>query len=239
MVPFLFEGVLTGGLKLLTSLCNDFSYKLIDKEPQEGDVIAVKRPGYIHFGIYAGKSKVIHFASVNGDFGSDICVHEARLNNFKNGSDCLVVKYLSKNNSAKFYSPDETLKRAREQIGDSGYNLFFNNCEHFASWCKTGYFKSEQVDNFAATAAVLSPYMAIKNQVVDNADKDVSVRNSGNKTNKVCPECGGKNVYKENKDFRKSALAFGLIGLISETVRSQQAQFVCDDCEFTWNDSIF
>lgn len=37
----------------------------------------------------------------------------------------------------------EVVKRAEEKIGDYNlhwheYNLLFNNCEHFATWCKTG-----------------------------------------------------------------------------------------------------
>ena len=36
------------------------------------------------------------------------------------------------------------------------YNLVFNNCEHFAVWCKTGISDSEQVTKAIATAAVIS-----------------------------------------------------------------------------------
>ena len=31
-------------------------------------------------------------------------------------------------------------------LEDKGYNLVFNNCEHFAIWCKTGVFASKQVN---------------------------------------------------------------------------------------------
>ena len=34
------------------------------------------------------------------------------------------------------------------RIGEQRYNLLFNNCEHFATWCKTGRHRSEQVDSF-------------------------------------------------------------------------------------------
>ncbi len=45
------------------------------------------------------------------------------------------------------YSGDETIKRARSKIGQGGYNLALNNCEHFAVWCKTGVKNSSQVNN--------------------------------------------------------------------------------------------
>ncbi len=51
----------------------------------------------------------------------------------------------------KLYSPAETVERARSKIGERGYNLLFDNCEHFAIWCKTGLYKSEQVEKFLDT----------------------------------------------------------------------------------------
>ena len=47
----------------------------------------------------------------------------------------------------KIYSKEETLERAKSKIGDSGYSIPFNNCEHFVWWCKTGIKKSEQIDD--------------------------------------------------------------------------------------------
>lgn len=47
----------------------------------------------------------------------------------------------------RIYSPDETVHRARSRIGEKDYNLLFNNCEHFALWCKTGISESFQVSN--------------------------------------------------------------------------------------------
>lgn len=51
------------------------------------------------------------------------------------------------------YSPEETVARAKSVIGANEYrfkeqyDLVFNNCEHFAIWCKTGVHKSYQVEN--------------------------------------------------------------------------------------------
>ena len=44
------------------------------------------------------------------------------------------------------YSGEETVKRARGELGKGGYNLVCNNCEHFAIWCKTGLRESTQVN---------------------------------------------------------------------------------------------
>ena len=41
--------------------------------------------------------------------------------------------------------PELILARARSRIGDSGYGFFSDNCEAFATYCKSGYAKSHQV----------------------------------------------------------------------------------------------
>lgn len=46
----------------------------------------------------------------------------------------------------KLYSPQETIDRARIRVGEKKYNLIWNNCEHFAIWCKTGLNRSHQVE---------------------------------------------------------------------------------------------
>ena len=51
------------------------------------------------------------------------------------------------------FTAEETVARARSVIGanehsfERDYDLLFNNCEHFAIWCKTGVRKSYQVEN--------------------------------------------------------------------------------------------
>ena len=45
------------------------------------------------------------------------------------------------------FSPEETVKRARKEIRKGEYNLVVHNCEHFALWCKTGVYDSQQVQD--------------------------------------------------------------------------------------------
>ena len=47
-----------------------------------------------------------------------------------------------------------TLRRAMGRLGEQNYNLLFNNCEHFAHWCKTGRHRSEQVENWLHTGSL-------------------------------------------------------------------------------------
>jgi len=41
-----------------------------------------------------------------------------------------------------------TLRRAISRVGEQNYNLLFNNCEHFANWCKTGRHRSNQMEEW-------------------------------------------------------------------------------------------
>jgi len=43
-------------------------------------------------------------------------------------------------------TPDDVVTRAESRLGDGGFDFVFNNCEHFASWCKTGISNSRQIE---------------------------------------------------------------------------------------------
>jgi hypothetical protein len=44
-------------------------------------------------------------------------------------------------------SPKKSLKRAKSKLGQTGYDLIKNNCEHFALWCRIGLAVSTQAFN--------------------------------------------------------------------------------------------
>ncbi|MBQ4437648.1 lecithin retinol acyltransferase family protein [bacterium] len=161
----------------------DFIHTVSDSELRKGDVIGVHRIGgiYDHYGIYTGRGKVIHFSNEGSDFGGDIRVRRATLSQFKDGaSNVFVIDFeayrdyienpgllelleegivgialrkLFGSEKITIYSPEETVKRAESQLGEGNYNLVFNNCEHFAVWCKTGVHESSQVQRFLEAIA--------------------------------------------------------------------------------------
>ena len=45
----------------------------------------------------------------------------------------------------EYYSPDQTVKRAQSHLGEHGYHVVTNNCEHFANLCVEGKAHSKQV----------------------------------------------------------------------------------------------
>jgi len=53
------------------------------------------------------------------------------------------------------YSPEETVRRAMGRMAEEKYDLAFNNCEHFAIWCKTGISESHQVNKVLSLIPLL------------------------------------------------------------------------------------
>ena len=138
---------------------------------QAGDVLRVNRGLYSHYGVYAGNNQVIHYTGATGPNDFNGIVRETSLEEFLNGAEKFnVCKFpehppmnlITRNSGRlfqlwqliknvqlagyKLYSPEETVRRARSKLGEGGYNLALNNCEHFAVWCKTGVKSSSQVN---------------------------------------------------------------------------------------------
>ena len=116
-----------------------------------GDHIKVFRIGptpYWHHGIYLGDNSVIHFTGENAE-KSEASIKKTSLEIFCRGSEPEVVEY------ARSKPAKEVIKTAESLIGNKDYNLIWNNCEHFARYCKTGEKESEQVKDATATAAGL------------------------------------------------------------------------------------
>lgn len=96
---------------------------------------------FLHHGIDLGDGSVAHYLE-----GREIL--RSPLAEFSRGEPVCEVPY-----PAASCSPvGVTLRRAMGRLGEQNYNLLFNNCEHFAHWCKTGRHRSAQVENWLPNA---------------------------------------------------------------------------------------
>lgn len=92
---------------------------------------------YEHHGIDCGDGSVIHLRKSNET------ITQTPFLEFTNGNQVYVKHY------PLCFIPDVVVHRAQSRLGEKGrYNLLFNNCEHFATWCKTGRTYSQQVRDF-------------------------------------------------------------------------------------------
>jgi hypothetical protein len=60
-------------------------------------------------------------------------------------------------------STEAVMQRAETRLGEDRYDFTINNCEHFATWCKTGVSESSQVESIWRLA--LGPTAYWQNQV--------------------------------------------------------------------------
>ena len=118
-------------------LLNHHEDGTLHKRIYPGDILAVSRWGnlYEHYGVY---------------------IRQVTLATFEKDNDYRIVAFPKTSNLKGYhlYSAKETVARAKSCLGKAGYDLFGNNCEHFALWCKTGVKTSKQVN--AVWRAILS-----------------------------------------------------------------------------------
>ena len=143
------------------------------KNLQPGSHLSVSRGLYYHHAIYTGDNQVIHYSGFAEAFKKG-AIEQTSLESFLGGvDDFKVVNYPSHQN---IYSPEEIVHRAQSCLGEDDYNLFFNNCEHFACWCVTGKSRSEQVQEIMqyTTNAVFSYYAFQKYQMLAAASVPIT-----------------------------------------------------------------
>ena len=117
------------------------------KKPIYGDHIRVNRGFYAHHGIYAADDCVIHFASLNQLNRLDPAsarIIVTSLEDFLQGG-CLEVACYNSVEQEKRRTRTQIVNQALLKVGECGYDLISNNCEHFANECEFGYKKSSQV----------------------------------------------------------------------------------------------
>ncbi len=115
--------------------------------PKYGDVIRTKVSFYYHYGIFASENEVIQFGLPDdpGRPASEIHVLSSDIYTFL-GSGELETGKPTREEAKKMRSPDEIVRTARERIGESGYDILHNNCEHFVNDCVFGKSKSSFLD---------------------------------------------------------------------------------------------
>jgi hypothetical protein len=121
-----------------------------DDPYRRGDHLRAGNPGSPHHdGIYLGDNLIIHMTGGEAGGKANARVRMDSLAVFANGRPVTVRPY------AEGHDPEAIIERAKSRLGDGGYHLIFNNCQHFARWCATGDHHSEQVTSVAATAGTL------------------------------------------------------------------------------------
>jgi len=132
-------------------------FELQPDTPIFGQQLAAKRQvlrgvvRYQHHGVGIDGGYVVHFNKLSGKQ----VVHVAPFAEFSESSDVVIMEH------EKRYFPLWARNRAINMIGWRQYDLADNNCEHVASFCVTGDFKSKQVNAVKTGVAVTAAIAAV------------------------------------------------------------------------------
>ena len=106
-------------------------------------------PVYTHHGVYVGDGQVIHYAGNSGDPEADgEKIQTVTLEKFQAGRGFWIAPH-----PGSSLTSDQIVERARSRIGENGYSVFSNNCEHFCNWAIDGSHDSQQVSVGALLSA--------------------------------------------------------------------------------------
>lgn len=117
----------------------------------KGDHLVIFLDYFTHHGIDLGDGTVVHWSTggqgLKDLFGDAAVIRRTSHAAFADGKPVWVRAY------ASCFDDDTVVARALSSVGALGYNVAQNNCEHFATWCKTGEPYSEQVKDATALVA--------------------------------------------------------------------------------------
>lgn len=123
----------------------------------DGDLIVFPRTFYDHYAVRGENEDIFHVTSARGLNTSDSLLNYSSVFHSTTNPSMAVIKkekcnafieewdkaYVEKHCSLPI---SEIVDRANSRVGEVGYNLLTNNCEHFARWSFDGESKSKQAD---------------------------------------------------------------------------------------------
>ena len=131
-------------------------WKLID--PTYGDMIRVKSGSIWHYGIYVSDDQVVQFGLAPRQrqqiSDSSVVVCQSDMDVFCDGN--FVEVAVPEKRDKKRMPPAKTVQSALDRLGEGGYNIIHNNCEHFAYQCYLGQKYCSQTDDVRKKFAFLS-----------------------------------------------------------------------------------
>ncbi len=124
---------------------------------------------YEHWAVCVGEDKIVHYQPPKGSNGLRAKLNSGVIQETLQGymgrrGEGVTVRLgkLSSVDRKDFPAlyPEVVVERARSKVGKKGYNLIWNNCEHFAKWCKYRKEMSDQIRDGAMIAGMLVGFLA-------------------------------------------------------------------------------
>ena len=125
--------------------------------PEAGDIVRVALGQIYHYGIYVSDGEVIQFGLppvLRPADAEDVAVLSTDIGTFLCGK-FLEVGKLGFAERRRARSRQEIVACARSKIGEKGYHILYNNCEHFVNECVFGEGRSAQVEQIRSAVRAL------------------------------------------------------------------------------------
>lgn len=114
-------------------------------EIKVGDIVRVNMGMYYHYGICTAEDRIVQFGlPVININSNDVKVCVTDINSFLCGKFAEVM-VLDKKELKKANNVETIIEKAESSIGETGYNILHNNCEHFVNRCVFNSSDSSQV----------------------------------------------------------------------------------------------
>lgn len=168
-------GAMAAKFKKLNSLTLDFYNRNVIQRARIGDQLQFHRGLYSHWAVYIGNEEVIHLAGTNSldstctpnhlfTIGGKIFIKAE----VKRESVWDVIRGSrvdinnDKDKSCRPLRPHEIVRKAMRMINRHiGYNVLWQNCEHFAAFCRYGVAWSKQADNALGAIVVVGAIITV------------------------------------------------------------------------------
>lgn len=124
------------------------------KASKPGDMVRVKVGPIDHYGVFVSGQEVIQFGHPRRDITAanpkeDIRIFASSAAEFAAGG-MIETAEMNLCERLKRHSRRKTIALARARIGENGYDILHNNCEHFANWCVFGKNVCSQTDQIVS-----------------------------------------------------------------------------------------
>lgn len=116
--------------------------------PKYGDLVRTKVRFYHHYGIFVSPEQVIQFGLPDDPMrpAENVRVITTDVYTFLMGGELEVGKP-DREEHKKMRSPKQIVEAAQARLGEGGYDILHNNCEHFMNECAFGEHKSAFVQD--------------------------------------------------------------------------------------------
>lgn len=111
----------------------------VEKTPVYGDLIRTKVRFYYHYGIFVSEQQVIQFGLPDDPMrpAEQIQVLSSDIDAFLQGGE-VEVAVPDGATRRQMRDADEIVRIALSRMGEGGYDILHNNCEHFVNDCAFG-----------------------------------------------------------------------------------------------------